>query len=123
MILMILMQVGLARRKGLEICRPHDSYRRSRVTPMAVIKPRVTQHSPLCRMRRNVNMKNDLALDEIKKIRHTISRECGHDPKKLVEYYMKRQRSKQNTSRHADVDTKMTPGNKTGTPAVRAQNG
>ncbi len=68
-------------------------------------------------------MKNDPAIDEIRKIRHIISQECGHDPKKLVEYYMKRQRSKHNTSRHADFDKKMTPGNKTGTPAVRAQNG
>ena len=36
-------------------------------------------------------MKNDLVIDRIRKARHSISTECGHDPKKLVEYYMRRQ--------------------------------
>ena len=33
-------------------------------------------------------MKNDLVIDRIRKARHSISTECGHDPRKLVEYYI-----------------------------------
>jgi hypothetical protein len=31
---------------------------------------------------------NDPTLDRIRRVRHEISAECGHDPYKLVEYYM-----------------------------------
>ena len=34
-------------------------------------------------------MKDDLVIDRIRKARHSISAECRHDPKKLVEYYIK----------------------------------
>lgn len=36
--------------------------------------------------------KSDEALNEIRKIRHTISEEHGHDPKKLVNYYIELQK-------------------------------
>jgi hypothetical protein len=31
---------------------------------------------------------NDPTLDRIRRVRHEISAECGHDPYKLVEYYI-----------------------------------
>ncbi len=36
-------------------------------------------------------MKTDIVLDEIHEIRRQISEKCDNDPKKLIEYYMKRQ--------------------------------
>ena len=33
----------------------------------------------------------DPVIDEIREIRHRISERCGHDPKRLYEYYVKRQ--------------------------------
>jgi|APSaa5957512576_1039674.scaffolds.fasta_scaffold306484_1 uncharacterized protein (DUF927 family) len=36
-------------------------------------------------------MKTDPTIDRIRKIRHEISEEYGHDPKKLIEYYIKHQ--------------------------------
>lgn len=36
-------------------------------------------------------MKTDPTVDRIRSIRHEISKECSHDPQKLVEYYMKYQ--------------------------------
>jgi len=36
-------------------------------------------------------MKQDPTIERIRQIRHEISAECSHDPKKLVEYYMKYQ--------------------------------
>ncbi len=36
-------------------------------------------------------MKTDPVIDRIRKARCRISEECGHDPKKLVEYYMDKQ--------------------------------
>ena len=44
-------------------------------------------------------MKDDPVISRVREARHQISEACGHDPKKLVEYYMKRQqeREKQQT--------------------------
>ena len=39
-------------------------------------------------------MKDDPAIRIIREVRHKISEECEHNPKKLVEYYMKRQRER-----------------------------
>jgi len=43
-------------------------------------------------------MKSDLPVDptiaRIREARHSISEKCGHDPKRLVEYYMKLQEEK-----------------------------
>jgi hypothetical protein len=36
-------------------------------------------------------MEDDPIIDEIRRVRHRISEECGHDPKTLVEYFMKLQ--------------------------------
>lgn len=36
-------------------------------------------------------MKDDPTILRIREARHKISERCGHDPKRLVEYYMKLQ--------------------------------
>ena len=36
-------------------------------------------------------MKDASVLQYIREVRHRISQECDHDPKKLVEYYMRLQ--------------------------------
>jgi hypothetical protein len=40
-------------------------------------------------------MKNDPAIERVRKARHEISAECDHDPKKLVAYYQERARKRQ----------------------------
>ena len=40
-------------------------------------------------------MKDDPVISRIRDTRHHISEKCGHDPEKLVEYYMKRQKKHQ----------------------------
>ncbi len=40
-------------------------------------------------------MKNDPVLDRIQEARHIISMQCDHDPKKLVAYYLQRQKNHQ----------------------------
>ena len=37
-------------------------------------------------------MKDDPVITRIRTARHHISEECSHDPKKLVAYYMERQK-------------------------------
>ena len=36
-------------------------------------------------------MEDDPIIDEIRRVRHRISEECGHDPKTLVEYFIRLQ--------------------------------
>jgi len=36
-------------------------------------------------------MQADPTLDHVREVRHRISEQCAHDPKKLVEYYIKLQ--------------------------------
>ena len=36
-------------------------------------------------------MQADPTLDHIREVRHRISAQCAHDPKKLVEYYIRLQ--------------------------------
>lgn len=36
-------------------------------------------------------MKTDPTVDRIRKVRHAISVQCDHNPRKLVDYYMKYQ--------------------------------
>ena len=50
-------------------------------------------------------MKNDLVIDRIRKARHSISTECGHDPKKLVEYYIRRQNKRRSPTSAASSET------------------
>ncbi len=40
-------------------------------------------------------MTDDPILSQIRKTRHRISEKCDHDPKKLVEYYIKLQKMDQ----------------------------
>jgi len=40
-------------------------------------------------------MKPDPAIDPIREVRHRISASVDHDPKKLVEYYRKKQKAHQ----------------------------
>ncbi len=37
-------------------------------------------------------MKADPVIDEIRKVRDEISRECGYEPRKLVDYYKRIQK-------------------------------
>jgi hypothetical protein len=37
-------------------------------------------------------MKADPVIDEIRKVRDEISRECGYEPRKLVDYYKRLQK-------------------------------
>jgi hypothetical protein len=39
---------------------------------------------------------NDPTIDEIRKIRHQISKRFNHDPEKIMEYYIKLQQKYQN---------------------------
>ncbi len=39
-------------------------------------------------------MKPDPTIARVREARHRISEQCGHDPKRLVEYYMKLQEEK-----------------------------
>ena len=41
-------------------------------------------------------MEPDSPIVRVRKARHLISEQCGHDPKRLIEYYMELQ------ERHAD---------------------
>ena len=59
------------------------------------------------RIGRSQVVPSDPIIDEIRRVRHRISEECGHDPKRLVEHYMKLQ------ERHKDrlvSPSKPTPG-------------
>lgn len=40
-------------------------------------------------------MKADPVIDMVREVRHRISAECGHDPRKVVEYYMELQKQYQ----------------------------
>ena len=51
-------------------------------------------------------MENDLVIDRVRKARHSISAECEHDPRKLVEYYIRRQNKRRSpTSAAASSET------------------
>ncbi len=36
-------------------------------------------------------MQDDPAIERVREVRHRISQQCEHDPKQLVEYYMRLQ--------------------------------
>ena len=40
-------------------------------------------------------MKSDPVTDTVRAARHAISERCGHDPKKLIDYYFQRQEALQ----------------------------
>ncbi len=39
-----------------------------------------------------MKLKNDPAIARIRETRHLISQKCGHDPQKVVEYYIELQK-------------------------------
>ncbi|HUT12227.1 MAG TPA: hypothetical protein VMY42_17140 [Thermoguttaceae bacterium] len=52
----------------------------------------------------------DSPLVRVRKARCRISEECGHDPKRLVEYYMKLQeRHRDRLVRSTDIQSKRKP--------------
>lgn len=54
-------------------------------------------------------MKADPVIDEIRKVRDEISRECGYEPRKLVSYYKRLQKQESVAS------SKRRPAKATGT--------
>jgi ABC-type proline/glycine betaine transport system substrate-binding protein len=52
-------------------------------------------------------MKNDPVLDKIRETRHLISAQCQHDPKKLVAYYLQRQKEREKKWVDYKADTKV----------------
>ncbi len=57
-------------------------------------------------------MNPDPLIDEIRRVRHKISAECGHDPKRLVEYYLRLEEELRGTGEFQFADdllTKRTP--------------
>ena len=50
-------------------------------------------------------MKDDPIIAEIRRVRHRISEECGHDPYKIVERYMKIQAARESRRRRAAART------------------
>lgn len=59
-------------------------------------------------------MMNEPTLSRIRKARQRISAQCGHDPYKLVEYYMEIQKQSQH---------KLVPSIKPSTPVKQAPGG
>ena len=53
-------------------------------------------------------MKPDLIIDEIRRVRHEISAECGHDPKRLLEYYLELERKMKETGEFRFADAPST---------------
>lgn len=51
-------------------------------------------------------MKDDPAIKRIRDVRHRISEEHGHDPKRLVAYYMELQRKRQEEERSRVAEPK-----------------
>jgi hypothetical protein len=48
-------------------------------------------------------MKDDPAIKRIRDVRHQISKEYGHDPKRIVGYYIELQRQRQAQARIVDL--------------------
>ena len=53
-------------------------------------------------------MKPDPIIDEIRRVRHEISAECGHDPKRLLEYYLELERKIKETGEFRFADAPST---------------
>lgn len=49
-------------------------------------------------------MKDDPAIERVRKARRQISAECEHDPKKLVAYYQERARKRQERKREREQE-------------------
>ena len=46
-------------------------------------------------------MKDDPAIKRVREARHAISAACGHDPQKLLAYYLKRAQERQKQEQKA----------------------
>lgn len=49
-------------------------------------------------------MNPDPLIDEIREIRHRISEECGHDPRRLVEHYKELEKQLRAEGKYRFVD-------------------
>ncbi len=53
-----------------------------------------------------MKLKDDVAIERVREVRHRISAEHGHDPKKLVDHYIELQKKYKNrlerNSKHED---------------------
>ena len=65
-------------------------------------------------------MKPDPIIDEIRRVRHQISAECGHDPKRLLEYYLELERKLKETGEFRFADA---PSTGSGAPTQSAPSG
>jgi hypothetical protein len=52
-------------------------------------------------------MKKDNAIDQIHQIRHVISKENGHDPQRLVNYYIELQKQYPELAQFQEPQTKL----------------
>lgn len=48
-------------------------------------------------------MMDDPAIDEIRKVRHKISKRFGHDPKRLIDHLLERQKKHAKRLYHSDI--------------------
>jgi hypothetical protein len=55
-------------------------------------------------------MKEDEAIEQIREVRHQISEECGHDPRKMVEYYKELQKQHEERLFRAGKAEEVTSG-------------
>ncbi len=53
-------------------------------------------------------MQDDPAVERVREIRHQISQQCDHDPKKLVAYYMRLQERHKERLLEVVKDEKLT---------------
>jgi hypothetical protein len=51
-------------------------------------------------------MKDDPIIAEIRRVRHRISEECGHDPDKIVERYMRIQEARESRACRATRESR-----------------
>jgi hypothetical protein len=55
-------------------------------------------------------MKEDKAIEQIREVRHKISEECDHDPRKLVEYYKRLQKKHEKRLYSPERERKIASG-------------
>jgi hypothetical protein len=55
-------------------------------------------------------MKEDKAIEQIREVRHQISEECGHDPRRMVEYYKELQKQHEERLYRVEKAEEVTSG-------------
>lgn len=48
-------------------------------------------------------MKSNQTIEKIRKVREEISRVCNYDPRKLVDYYMERQKERESNTKEMQL--------------------